>query len=190
MVTLKAAKSLKQKKCKECGNVYTPERSLQSVCTPGCAIARARKTREKQVKREIRDAKEKGKTRREWLKGAQTIFNTWVRERDYGEPCISCGTRNNVQFAAGHYRTTKAAPELRYEPLNVWKQCNNYCNKNLSGNLIEYRINLIKKIGIESVEWLEGKHETKHYSIDELKELIEEYKLKTKLLKKARDENS
>ena len=182
MVTLKAAKSLKQKKCKECGNVYTPERSLQSVCSPGCAIARARKTREKQVKREIRDAKEKGKTRREWIKYAQTVFNTWVRERDYGEPCISCQRHHSGQYHAGHYRTTKAAPELRFEPLNVHKQCS-VCNNHLSGNLIEYRINLIKKIGIESVEWLEGKHEPKHYSIDDLKELIEEYKLKTKLLK-------
>jgi isocitrate dehydrogenase kinase/phosphatase len=50
----------------------------------------------------------------------------------------------------------------------------------MSGNITEYRINLVKKIGVEQVEWLEGKHEAKHYSVDDLKEIKEIYKRKLK----------
>jgi len=46
--------------------------------------------------------------------------------------------------------------------------------------LIDYRICLIKRIGVEKVEWLEKKHEPKHFTIPELKQLIKEYKQKNK----------
>ena len=51
-----------------------------------------------------------------------------------------------------------------------------YCNINLSGNIENYRINLVKKIGLENVEWLEGKHEPKKYTCEELKAIELKYK--------------
>ena len=53
----------------------------------------------------------------------------------------------------------------------------------LSGNQIEYRKQLIIKIGVERVEWLEqnGSKEKK-YGIEELKEIIKIYKAKCKEL--------
>ncbi len=51
-----------------------------------------------------------------------------------------------------------------------------------SGNIAEYRIRLIKKIGLDKVEWLEGPHEPAKYTIDDLKELIVKYKAKCKEL--------
>jgi hypothetical protein len=50
----------------------------------------------------------------------------------------------------------------------------------LSGNLIEYRRGLVAKIGIEKVEWLEGKHESKKYTIDEIIEIKKHYQQKIK----------
>jgi len=50
-----------------------------------------------------------------------------------------------------------------------------------SGNILEYRIRLVKKIGQAAVDWLEGPHEPKRYTIDELKEIKAEYKSKLKL---------
>ena len=99
--------------------------------------------------------------------------------RDEKEACISCGRHHTGQYHAGHYRTVGAAPELRFNELNVHKQCS-VCNNHLSGNLIEYRRGLVAKIGIEKVEWLEGKHEAKKYTIDEIIEIKKHYQQKIK----------
>lgn len=80
---------------------------------------------------------------------------------------------------AGHYRSVGSCPELRFEPLNVHLQCE-YCNTYLHANLINYRINLIKKIGIKKVEWIEGKHDPKRYTKEQLIDLKEYYKNKIK----------
>jgi len=53
----------------------------------------------------------------------------------------------------------------------------------MSGNITLYRINLIKKIGIERVEWLEGPHPPAKWTIEELQGIISTYKQKLKLLK-------
>jgi len=51
----------------------------------------------------------------------------------------------------------------------------------LSGNLINYRANLIKKIGEDELIKLEAEaNETRKFTIQELKEIIETYKKKVK----------
>ena len=184
------AKQPRQKKCRVCREAFTPRKALQVVCSPSCALLHAKQKRERERKaldkierKAIREAKEKIKPRAAYMKEAQAAFNAWVRERDAGLPCISCGTTANVQYAAGHYRTTQAAPELRFEPLNVHRQCNRNCNMGKSGNIIEYRIGLVARIGAEAVAWLEGRHEAKHYSIDDLKAIKAEYQQKLRELK-------
>jgi hypothetical protein len=151
---------------------------LEVCCSPLCAIEYARKAKpdrlEAQRKRirsaEKREGRESLMTRREWLKGAQAAFNAWIRERDYGLPCISCGRNTGSKRNAGHYLSVGSHPELRFEPLNCHSQCE-HCNSWQSGNAVEYRRRLIEKIGVFSVEWLEGPHEPKKYTIEELKQL-------------------
>ena len=120
-----------------------------------------------------REAKVKAKTKAQWMKEAQAAFNKFIRIRD-GNHCISCGKQSSGQIHGGHYRTTKAAPELRFNELNCHSQCAQ-CNNYLSGNLVSYRKNLVAKIGIELVEWIEGPHDPKHYTIDDLKAIKKEY---------------
>ena len=76
---------------------------------------------------------------------------------------------------------------MRFEELNTHKQCMP-CNSHLSGNLINYRINLIKKIGLEAVEWLEGPHKPKKYTIENLKEIRDKYRKMGKDEKKHNQE--
>ncbi|AZF37715.1 Protein NinG [Pseudomonas sp. R4-39-08] len=190
-------KPAKPKKCRveACGASFIPSRMGQAVCSIPCAISDATKSKanlDKALKaldqlgrREIKVRKEKLKSRADHLKDTQHAFNAWVRARDAGQPCISCGTTADVQYCAGHYRTTAAAPELRFEPLNVHLQCNRNCNMGKSGNLLGYRPGLIKKIGVEAVEWLESPHEPKKYTVDELKAMTAEYRAKTRELKKG-----
>jgi len=45
-----------------------------------------------------------------------------------------------------------------------------------SGNILEYRIRLVKKIGQAAVDCLEGPHEPKRYTIDELKKIKARYR--------------
>ena len=186
----------KQPKPKTCRNAacsikFVPQRLGQAVCSPACALATKEVNQEKALKslaqagrREIKVRKEKLKSRADHLKDTQQAFNAWVRERDAELPCISCGRHHAGQYHSGHYRTVGASPELRFEPLNAWKQCAP-CNNYLSGNLINYRISLLQKIGEEKVIWLEGPHEAKKYTIEELKAMTADYRAKARELKRA-----
>jgi len=179
---------MKEKVCKACGIKYIPDRQFQVVCDYNCGIAygrdQARKAAKKKADKDNREAKERIKPRSKWLGDAQGAVNSYVRYRDKDLPCISCGRHHQGQYHAGHYRSVGSAPELRFETLQIHKQCAP-CNNHLSGNLIPYRINLIAKVGREVVDWIEGAHEAKKYTIDEIKAIKAEYMTKLKELKKA-----
>ena len=113
---------------------------------------------------------------------AQTIFNKFIRIRDDGEPCISC-QKPPRKKNAGHYLSRGAHPELRFHPLNCHLQCE-HCNSFKSGNQSLYRASLIKKIGSAKVEWLEGPHEPKRYTIANLKTIQKWFARKTKRLER------
>ncbi|MNC74268.1 Bacteriophage Lambda NinG protein [compost metagenome] len=57
------------------------------------------------------------------------------------------------------------------------------CNRNLSGNAVEYRIRLVPRIGAEKVVWLEGPHPARKYTVEEIKAIKAEYRAKTRELK-------
>lgn len=182
--------SLKPKKCRVCAAVFQPARSMQKVCSPACAIVltdKAKAKKAEQTKRaerkDLRIRIEKAKTRGTHLRELQGAFNAWVRARDAGKPCISCGRMHLGQLHAGHYRSVGSEPALRFEPDNVHLQCQP-CNTHLSGNLIPYRINLIKKIGIERVEWLEGPHIPKKLTIQEITEKKAFYRAEVRQMKR------
>lgn len=119
-------------------------------------------------------------------KKAQEVFNKFIRLRDSENgyfTCISCQqTKDNSQLNAGHYLSMGHHQSLRYNEFNTNSQCLK-CNMYLSGNLINYRIGLIKKVGLEKVEELESigsrVHKWDRYS---LIFIIETYKQKIKSL--------
>ena len=180
---------MKQKTCKVCKTKFTPERPFQTWCSYDCAIELAQKRIETKkekdrikASRELKEAKERNKTRAKWMKEAQTVFNAFIRARDKDLPCISSG-RFTGAFDAGHYRSVGSCPELRFNELNCHRQTV-HDNQHLHGNLIEYRKRLIDRIGLDKVEWIESKHEPKHYSIEDLKQIKAEYKQKLKEIAK------
>lgn len=162
------------KTCPACREKFEPVRHLQVACSLECAIRYTADLKAKRDRKETRDRKAKLKSRRDWLREAQAAFNRFIRLRDAGKPCISCGRHHQGQWHAGHYLSVGARPELRFEELNVHAQCAP-CNNHLSGNIVLYRQGLITKIGSDRVEWLEGPHEPKHYSIDDLKAIKRHY---------------
>ena len=175
-------KSQAYKKFKQCKKEYMPFSTLQKVCSVSCSLEYVRKEREREFNLETKKLKERIKTKREWVKEVQVAFNAYIRERDAGHPCISCGRHHNGQYHAGHYKSVGAHPELRFNEDNCSLQCS-ACNNYLSGNIVNYRPNLIAKIGIERLEKLESYNEPKEYTIDDLKKLKQLYKDKLKTLK-------
>ena len=194
----------RRKKCKRCGEYRDAESGVQLpagfFCSKEHAIEhgleasrkRTERLRAKAVRAQAVEAKNAAKRDRErkmevkplsyWMKRAQSAFNAWVRARDAGQPCISCGRIHQGQNHAGHYRPAGSNPELRFEPDNCHLQCSP-CNSHLSGNLTAYRPALIAKIGLELVEWLEGPHEPKRYRKEDYQAIEAEYKAKLKELK-------
>jgi hypothetical protein len=146
-------------------------------------LKKAREAKEKKERKEHKARKEGLKTRGDYAKDAQTVFNRFIRLRDNERPCISCGRYHSGQYHAGHYRTVGGHPELRFIEINCHKQCS-VCNNHKSGNIVEYRINLKARIGDDKLDWLEGPHEAKKYTIEQLKELKITYRNKCKELEK------
>lgn len=160
-----------RRKCKHCREWFNPRRSNQIVCSPACAYEYSK---QKEWKKRKSKMKENVKTKSDYMKEAQYYFNKYIRLRDKYKGCISCG-KMNEHFDAGHYRSVGTHPQLRFNEKNVHGQCR-HCNSFLSGNLIEYRKNLIKRIGYDMVEWLEQEHEPRHLTVDDIKRIKEKYK--------------
>lgn len=193
-------KPAKPKKCRvaTCRASFVPSRMGQAVCSPACAMIdaprhepKARKALADIERKDIMVRKEKLKTRADHLREAQAAVNEYVRLRDAHLPCISCDSTPNdndlmtgSRWDAGHYRSVGACPELRFEPLNIHRQCVK-CNRNLSGNAVEYRIRLLQRIGAETVAWLEGLHAPCKYTVEEIKAIKAKYRAMTKELKKG-----
>jgi len=143
-----------------------------------------RKAKEKtEARRKDREKLKSLKTRSEWLKDLQVVFNKYIRLRDAGLPCISCGALDDGsrQMHAGHYKTVGAHPALRFDESNTNLQCSR-CNNFLSGNLLPYRVALITKVGQAEVDRLEGPQQPLKLTIPEIQELIAKYKAKVKEL--------
>jgi hypothetical protein len=198
--TLKASTSMPTKKpaaepkrrtrkCAICREPFEPISMTHKCCGPACALELVRTERAKAEKRERQAGLVKLKRRADWIKEAQTAINAYVRERDADKPCISCGRWHEGQWHAGHYLSTGARPGLRFIEANIHKQCMP-CNVHLSGNLINYRIGLIAKIGLLAVEALEADQTVRKYTVEELKGLKAHYVAKLKLLRAGKRDAS
>jgi hypothetical protein len=179
---LKSTPTFRQRKCTVCAETFRPQRMGQLVCSVACAAEQGRQDTAKQERKETRERKQALKTRSDWMKEAQAMFNSWVRERDRNQPCISCGRFHTGSYDAGHYRSVGAQPALRFHEDNCHKQCVP-CNQHKSGNVVEYRLGLLKRIGPERVAFLEQEHAPAKYSIEDAKQIKAHYAAKLKALK-------
>lgn len=190
-----------RRKCAHCREWFHPAREGQVVCSFECASAIGKKqtakareaAKARAVKRQRAEEKE-GRQRRAarrselkpiryWVQMTQRVFNDWRREMLLadGHGCISCGTKTAFAWHAGHYRTTAAAPQLRFNQYNVWLQCS-ACNVHKSGNIEAYRSALVDLIGEERVRALESNNETHRYTREELDGIRANARAKLRLL--------
>ena len=172
-----------KRKCKSCGERVRDYVVINNsaFCSIEVAVkyAYANKHKGKEIKakeQRKKDSirKEKLKTVGDYVKEAQVAVNKYIRARDRHKPCVSCGSMPDDKiggaFDAGHYRSRGSAGHLRFNLLNIHKQCVK-CNRFKSGNAVDYRIELIKRIGLDNVEKIETNNEPKKFTIEYLKRL-------------------
>jgi len=182
----------KPRKCKACPEKFIPRNTLQTACSPKCAIQLAKQLTQRKQQREEKEQraawnKRKAETKplSHWMSMTQRAFNDFIRARD-GEECISCGSTSAVSYHAGHYQTTAAASQLRFNEDNCHSQCA-ACNVHHSGAIGPYRINLIAKIGTQCVEALESNNTPHRYTREELDALRAFYRARLRELNKQRE---
>ena len=184
----KALKALKLKACTVCKTNFAPWTSTQRVCGRFCAQHFAKVEAQKKFDAETRRMKKVrlDQDASHWSENAQKACHEYIKYRDAGKPCISCGNiKITVKYDAGHFIPRGRSAALRFELTNIHRQCSMNCNNRNSGNCIEYRKALVKKYGAAHVEWLEGPHELPRYRLEDYKRIYAEFKVMTKQLKQG-----
>jgi len=177
---------VRKRKCGTCREWFEPKREQQKVCENiECAISYGKVVKEKNIRIAKKSFNQTDKSKLK--EKAQFYFNKFIRLRDKDLPCISCdydwksnGTQR--QAHASHYMSVSKSSKLRFNEYNVHKSCQ-ICNTHLSGNLAEYRIRLIEKVGINKVEELEkvaNESAPCKYTIEDYKKIILTYGQKAK----------
>ena len=125
------------------------------------------------------------RTKPQLTKLAQQAFNAFIRARDAGKPCISCGTPLSNEpntYDAGHYRSVGSAPHMRFVEDNCHGQCK-HCNNFLGGNHVEYRKCLVARVGLRSVELIEADTILRKYSHEGLIEIARHYRAEARRIR-------
>jgi len=183
-----------KRKCRHC-HTYTKDFvvfGVMAFCNFDHATSYAYANKDKGYEKQRKENKKKLAERKEALKSpsdhareAQKAVNLYVRVRDRGRPCISCDKPDIGKRDASHYRSVGACKQLRFNTFNIFASCHS-CNTQLSGNLLEYRIRLVPRLGAERVDWLESQNEIARYSIDYLKRIKKVFNRRAKHLIKLR----
>ena len=173
-------------RCKNCKQAFTKIRWNQKYCLdPECVkvwVAEAKDQNWKKTKKKMQADIE---TVQELMKAAQIVFNKFIRIRDKNQPCISCGSKLENKFDAGHYFSSGGHKAVTFDEDNVHGQCV-ACNQWKHGNLIQYQIGIEQRIGGDRLIALHEKaHKAAKYTREELRDLIANYKQKIKNLEKS-----
>lgn len=179
---LKSTK-LRKRKCKTCREWFRPENDIQKTCMSAeCSIPFSQQIAAKERRKAAQESKQN--TRSKLKKKAEEECNKYVRARDNRDkqPCISCGyiwvaPHIGRKQNAGHFEAAGKRADIRYNEDNIHLQCEQ-CNTSLSGNVKPYRVNLIKKIGLERVVTLESNNTPRSYSDEELRQIAQHFKEK------------
>jgi len=167
-------------RCKNCKEKFEPKTFLQKYCNnEECIRVFVEEAKAKTWKKTKAKMKADLMTLQDYLKLAQITFNKYIRLRDKGNVCISCQKLPKKENA-GHFWNANNHWNVRFNEDNVHLQCE-HCNTFLSGNLINYRENLLKKIGADKFNLLDAEaKKTRKFTKEELKEIIDIYKKKIK----------
>jgi hypothetical protein len=184
------------KACKACRQKFEPRSPLAVVCSVACSIIygqtvtkqqKAKQQRQERAQDKVK--REAMKTRSDYLKEAQAAWNAYVRARDFGKPCCSCGATPEQSFGGtmdcSHYRSRGSAPHLAFHLHNAAAACVK-CNRYLGGNVVALRAGLVERFGEERILAVEADQRPRNYSKDDLIRIKRIFSKKTRRLLRSR----
>jgi len=161
------APKIRQKRCKVCREYFTPRSSFAKACGPICAQTYVEQEKAKKDRRERQKGLQALKTKRDYKKEAQAAWNAYVRARDFGKPCASCGATPQQVFGGSmdcsHYRSRGSAPHLAFHLHNAAAACVK-CNRFLGGNVVSLRAGLVERFGEEKILAVEADNRPRHFT--------------------------
>ena len=178
---------LKTKKCAVCESEFTIYRSTDKYCSPKCAKEGAKINKRKKAKSK---PKKKRLTPINKLHDkAATLLQKLVRMRaadDNGiATCFTCGVKKHWKEMDGGHYIGRGTHITKLDERNLraqCKRCNAWEMKKTTG-VLAYREALIKDIGLQEVEALEGlRWKPFKWNRLELDELVEKYQQEIKEL--------
>ncbi len=111
-------------------------------------------------------------------RAAKEACHLYIRTRDKGKPCICCGEPLGDSFHAGHFWESGNFSFIRFNEDNIHGQKES-CNTYKGGDSGFYRQNLIERIGLERVQYLDDNRSNKtKLTADDYREIEAEYKVK------------
>ncbi len=183
-------KPIKKKKCVSCGAMFRPFKTTQRACSGKCALSWSRKRKQEQQDRlDLFEREDKlAKSIKSAIESTRLVVHEYIRLRDEGKPCISCGCNWNDGFQAGHYYKAELFHTLKFHFLNIHGQCYR-CNNFLEGNINMYSLYLPERIGqkpfLELTKLASLDKQTRHeWDLEILKGIRQLAKIKIKQLKK------
>ena len=151
---------LRERKCKNCKELFMQRRSLQYLCSPKCAIQYANKKVKVKVEKDWNKEKKAIKVNthvRENKKQLQSQINLLARKIDayFHYDCIDCGKPYGKQVDGAHFESVGSNSTLRYNLHNI-HSARSYCNKYSDKHHEGYKQGLVKRYGAEYLELVEG----------------------------------
>ena len=136
-------------RCKHCKEKFIARKFLQKFCMEKDECIKAFLSEIKATKWKADKAvlKDKLKTLGQYEGEAKIAFQRWIRFRDLGKPCISCGKVTN-EMDAGHFKKAEIYSGVIFNENNCHSQCRK-CNRFQNGNELNYRLGLIKRYGLD-----------------------------------------
>ena len=103
-----------------------------------------------------RNESKKNKSLAYLIQNTVNICHKFIRLRDKGKPCISCGGQWHSDFHAGHFYKAELYSSLKLEETNINGQCPK-CNLFEEGNESGYRVGLINRYSKGFLSLLDSK---------------------------------
>lgn len=198
--------TMRRTRCPHCkGKLEAGHRIHEACIEPWHAELKAKEARAEAKRQRMAAKVDKAETRRrlremrplrDFIKDAQEAFNAWIRSRDEGLPCISCGELNPVELGpggawdAGHFLGRGAHPEKRFVEDNCHRQCK-VCNAGSAKNPAkaktvqrQYEEELLRRIGPDRLEAVKAPEPVRKWNREELIQIRDHYRARTKELKR------
>ena len=150
---------VKRKRCVICNELFIPQyTSLQKACSPLHAIqySKLKLASNKVQLNKLRNSKVKLEDLETLKRKTQDVVNKYIRIRDKGKECISCGHPLDKFFDAGHIFDKKQYSMIRFDLDCLAGQCIQ-CNRFKEGEYDKARLRQANRIGVERYQKLESR---------------------------------